>query len=202
MYTHTHTHTHIWFFFSPLPLSFSEQIRYWYLGSLTCGLIPATMVWTKKQGIWIIWLKKFCEARRFNGLTWHIWVSSEQMHTRQFGWERRMLWQYGVRTACTGAYLVSLTHGLISCRNWSIIAWRWDEHWKGCINLKIETANISTHDSWPRSKKWVSRSKWEAGGNVNRDLNDVRALWWVKAYFSFYLWQEVTRFRCRIVTRK
>ena len=144
---YTHTHTHIWFFFSPLPLSFSEQIRYWYLGSLTCGLIPATMVWTKKQGIWIIWLKKFCEARRFNGLTWHIWVSSEQMHTRQFGWERRMQWQYGVRTACTGAYLVSLTHGLISCRNWSIIAWRRDEHWKGCMNLKIETANIYTHNS-------------------------------------------------------
>lgn len=124
--------------------NFSAQIWCWYLDSLTCGLIPGTRVWTKKRDSWTIWLKMLCKARGFDCLIWLIWVSSEQMPILQFGWERRMQWQSGVRTACTGAYLVFLTHGLMSCQNWSVVVWRQgNKSQKRCIPL-LQTAKRFT----------------------------------------------------------
>lgn len=110
-----------------------SQIRYWYLGSFTCGLIQKQ--WCEQRSKTSESSDKFFRTQRFNSLSGLIWVNSEQMHTQKFDWERRMQWQSGVRTPCTSAYLVTLTHGLISFRNWSVITWRWRiEHLKGCIN--------------------------------------------------------------------
>lgn len=102
-----------------------------------------------------------------------------------------MLWQYGVRTACIGAYQVSRTHGLISCQGWFTVACRWGgEPWGGYCKISdflvkylYDTLKLSCCCTFKETRLLESvyrhaRLKTSLDGDI---------CWWTKVAALFFL---------------